>query len=246
MIKLKFHNADTGYARIYFKGDNNKLYCLQEHGRFSFELMNCSPNGEPDDKVKYHQLLDFSAAIESLSATIQNTENRLSSPYRDLLCGGNAALNELNSKKIKIIANSKEFILVENYRDHLIAVSNDVLAIINPADCSVFIPGVDDSKSNGIRKDVPTVNNVRACRECIDHWVGQATYNLTINTFDEDGSVIGNKQVSLKQEQIEDIISHAVQSVEFPGADEIRDELASALESYDVMESERNSMSPNG
>ena len=67
-----------------------------------------------------------------------------------------------------------------------------------------------------------------------------ADVKLTLNTFDEHGNVTGTKDAMLSQEQIADIIDHAVQlSVVQACADAalgVFDELESALSSAGLIE----------
>ena len=51
---LKLRNTDTGFARIYYVSENNRLYCFQESMfRGCFELLICSPDGEPSHTVSH-------------------------------------------------------------------------------------------------------------------------------------------------------------------------------------------------
>ena len=51
MIDLKYHSADNGNCRVYYKA-LNRLYCWQITNRDGdFELLVCSRDGEPSHKA---------------------------------------------------------------------------------------------------------------------------------------------------------------------------------------------------
>jgi hypothetical protein len=51
-LKLKFHSADTGFCRVYYKSESNGLYCTQEEEEDVFIWYACTKDGEPECKLK--------------------------------------------------------------------------------------------------------------------------------------------------------------------------------------------------
>jgi hypothetical protein len=51
-LRLKFHSADTGFCRVYYKSEINGLYCTQEEEEDAFIWYVCSKDGEPECRIK--------------------------------------------------------------------------------------------------------------------------------------------------------------------------------------------------
>jgi len=50
-LELKYHRTENGYARVYYKDANKKLYCMQEDNPHDFTLYICSKDGEPSTSI---------------------------------------------------------------------------------------------------------------------------------------------------------------------------------------------------
>lgn len=46
-ITLAFRNEDNDNCRVYFRSDNNSLFCYQLERRGEFQLFECTRDGEP-------------------------------------------------------------------------------------------------------------------------------------------------------------------------------------------------------
>jgi hypothetical protein len=54
LISLRYLESDNGNCRVYYKGDNGRLYCWQVDGynATTFALLSCSKDGEPACPVR--------------------------------------------------------------------------------------------------------------------------------------------------------------------------------------------------
>ena len=55
MILFKFDVEDTGNCRVYYRGDKQHLYCIQNDGSWGkdkFAFYTCSRNGEPSYEIR--------------------------------------------------------------------------------------------------------------------------------------------------------------------------------------------------
>lgn len=64
-LELKLDSVDSGFCRVYYKNTgregDKRLFCMQEEGKGQFDLLVCSPDGEPD----YSMRLDNIKTIEA-------------------------------------------------------------------------------------------------------------------------------------------------------------------------------------
>ena len=51
-INLKYHSADNGNCRVYYKSERGTLCCWQLVTRGHFELLACSRDGEPECAIR--------------------------------------------------------------------------------------------------------------------------------------------------------------------------------------------------
>lgn len=51
-LRLKYYSKDTGFCRVYYKSETNRLYCKQEDYNNVFNWYACTKDGEPDCKIR--------------------------------------------------------------------------------------------------------------------------------------------------------------------------------------------------
>lgn len=50
--QLKLIRTDNGFARVYYRGPEARLYCFLQQSRSMFELFRCTKSGEPNYPVE--------------------------------------------------------------------------------------------------------------------------------------------------------------------------------------------------
>lgn len=206
MIKLSFQSVDSGLGRVYFKGSNNYLYCLQSNSSpYNVDLMKCSKDGEPESYVAYPTLFECEETLKEISSLA------LDAGYakKEMLDGAFTYLTRLELDKIKISVNRSSYTLVEHYRGKIIAEASGVIAVLDLQNGTVFIPSIDDSKMSGVRKTVESANTVHAAEEYIDAIAFKETIMLDIPT--EEGEA--KTKVTLSVKQLGELINKAASVV---------------------------------